>query len=354
MGLGRQEPLGGLQGSPTAAQSRQVESLSARGDLPATLRSWAQRWRRCIDLTVGLITNSWQFRCSGDAAVRRGNAGQTLWNGTGARIKGGRGSARVPEAPRRAVWPRPPAGPQPATDPGARLFRNPGPPGACTLSPGGCHILARLYLRRDGVRACPCPLAGHRAGGEAWWGKARGSGHPAPPDELGDTGGRWGPGWAMSAPRALHGLLGEGPGGAGGQGPLGAGVSQMEGRAGPGRGGVPGTQPPPQQGAEPGPRGCRRGARAQRRPVPRPGACCLLPGAGPWRGWGCLTGPPPLLGGRSVPRSSLRVPTPLLGNLACWPEHTPDSVFHLSPSCPGVSGRPWGPSKPLVTGPPAR
>ena len=38
------------------------------------------------------------------------------------------------------------------------------------------------------------------------------------------------------------------------------------------------------------------------------------------------------------------MPTPLLRNLACRPEHTPDSVFRLSPSCPGVSGRAWGPS----------
>lgn len=73
-----------------------------------------------------------------------------------------------------------------------------------------------------------------------------------------------------------------------------------------------------------------------------------------------LTGPPPLgavhvgLGGRPVPRSSLRVPSPLRGSLVCRPERTGFPVFRLSPSRPGVSGRPPGPRKPLVTGPPAK
>ena len=125
--------------------------------------------------------------------------------------------------------------------------------------------------------------------------------------------------------------------------------------------GLPGRRPPPRQGAEPGPGGCGKGARATRgglSPVQGPARAAR---GRRWRGWGCLTGPPlwwavhALLGGCPVPRSGLRVPSPLLGNLACRPQST---RFRFPPftldESPGVSGHPWGPRKPLVTGPPAR
>ena len=210
----------------------------------------------------------------------------------------------------------------PAPGPGARLFRNQGPPEACTLSPGSCHILACLSLRRDRVRAWPCPLAGHHAGGEAW-----GSGHPAPPDDLGDMGGCWVPGRAMSAPRALQGLLGEGPGGCKWAGPLGCRSVSDGGTHRPWwRGGAGKTAPTPTRGRAGAP-GLREGFSGLEEACPPSGGLLSVPpGAGPWRGWGCLMGLPPLLGGA---RGAWRSP-----GAQEWPEGA-----HPASQEPGVPAR---------------
>lgn len=100
----------------------------------------------------------------------------------------------------------------------------------------------------------------------------------------------------MSAPRGLQGLPGEGPEGAGGPGPLGAGVSQMDRGAGLGVGVAGKMAPTPTRGRARA-RGLREGCSGSEEACPPSRGLPVPPGAGQWRGWGCLMGPPPLVGG---------------------------------------------------------
>ena len=56
--LGSRTPWAACRAAPRLPSLSRCRACPPPGDLSAALRSWAQRWRHCIDLTVGLITNS--------------------------------------------------------------------------------------------------------------------------------------------------------------------------------------------------------------------------------------------------------------------------------------------------------